>query len=104
MKIDDPFGRGARKQEQNYASVRTALQAAGVTTPELADRCLRGVTRKALTTSAVLAVFVAAVAALYPIGLPAALVCAGVGWLWIRVTAVNGRRHVLRYRKGEFGG
>ncbi|TVT50975.1 MAG: hypothetical protein FHP94_01300 [Denitromonas halophila] len=103
MKIDDPFGRSAQKQEQNYVSVRKALQAAGVTTPALVEQCLQGITRKALISSAVLAVLVAVVALLYPRGLSAALVCAGVGWLWISVTAVNGRRHVLRYRKEEFG-
>lgn len=102
MKIDDPFGRNARKQEQNYASVRKALQAAGITTPALAEQCLQGITRKALIASAVLAALVAAAALLYPQLLPAALVCAGVGGLWISVTAINGRRHVLRYREEEF--
>lgn len=103
MSIDDPFGRNARKQEQNHASVRKALQAAGITTPALTEQCLQGITRKALIASAVLAALVAAVALLYPQLLPAALVCAGVGWLWIGVTAMNGRRHLLRYRKEEFG-
>ena len=102
MKIDDPFGRSAQKQEQNYASVREALKAAGVTTAEMAEQCLRGITRKALISSVVLAVLVAAVALFYPAGLSAALVCAGIGWLWISVTAANGRRHVLRYREEEF--
>lgn len=102
MKIDDPFGRSALKQEQNYASVYKALQAAGVTTPALAEECLHGITRKALISATVLAVLVTAVALLYPQGLSAALVCAGLGCLWISVTAVNGRRHVARYRREAF--
>ncbi|KAA3654665.1 MAG: hypothetical protein DWQ11_03780 [Proteobacteria bacterium] len=102
MKIDDPFGRTAQKQERNYASVRNALQAAGVTTPAQAEQCLRSITRNALISTAIIGVLVGAVALFYPQGLSVALVCAGVGWLWISATAVNGRRHVQRYRREMF--
>ncbi|MBT0963072.1 hypothetical protein [Denitromonas iodatirespirans] len=102
MKIDDPFGRSAQRQARNYASVCEALQAAGVDTPEQVERCLRSMTRNLLIGLAVIAALVLAVAVLAPNALPAALVGAAVLGLWMGAMAVNGRRHLQRYRRERF--
>lgn len=103
MKIDDPFGRSAQRQARNYAAVCEALQAAGVTTPEDVERCLRRMTRNALIGAVVILALVLATALLAPAALPVAVVCAVVVGLWMAATLVNGRRHLRRYRQETFG-
>ena len=101
MKIDDPFGRKARKQESNYVSLREALKQAGVETAADVRHCARNITRNAVVMVVLSLLSVLLAALMYPAALGVVAVLAAVVMLWVAVTTLNGRRHLQRYLREE---
>lgn len=101
MKIDDPFGRKAQKQERNYVSLCGALKQAGVSTADDVLRCERNVTRNAVVMVVLALLSVLLAALIYPAVLGLVAVLAAIVMLWVAVTTVNGRRHLQRYLREE---
>ena len=99
MKLDDPFGRSADKQERDYQNLRAALVEAGVDSAAKVDAMRRNVHRNAAVVAAVAAAVVLAVAVLLPRFTGFVAICAAVVGIWVAATTLRGRAHLARYQR-----
>ncbi len=97
MRIDDPFGRVARRREREYESFRESLRGAGVTTRADADQVLGRIRSRGLTAGMVGLAIVAALVLLSPQSAALTLVFGAIYGLWLLRTSINGRRYLQRY-------
>ena len=97
MNLNDPFGRIAQRRENDYATMREALRASGVDTPEAARALLGQIRHRALVYTVTVLLATGVLLLLFPAAIGVTVSCAVVLLLWIVSTTVHGRRHVERY-------
>ena len=101
MKLNDPFGRVARREQQEYESLRETLKKSGVHTHKDAVVVLeRTQVRGRKIVFAVLFASVL-VALLYPSALTITLIFSGIALLWSFNMMKNARKHIQRYVEEE---
>lgn len=101
MKLNDPFGRMAARNEQHYESLRTRLQDAGVVDCRQIDQQMARIRRMQLRGSALALLVALAAAWLQP---DAAVVIGALGFLviaWLLNTGQRAQEHLSRYRREE---
>ncbi len=97
MKLDDPFGRSAGKNERDYQNLKAALVDAGIDSPAKVAAMRSNVVRNAVIVAAVVLAVVGLVAVLLPDALGFVGICAVVIGIWIAASTVRGRAHLARY-------
>jgi Flp pilus assembly protein TadB len=97
MKLNDPFGRMARRHQTGYESMRAILQNANVTTPEAAREVMRN-TRIRAVKFLVVCIFLLLLAAwLLPDSFIVAVFFGCLVIAWVLTWTINGQRYVQRY-------
>lgn len=99
MKLDDPFGRSAGKNERDYQTLRAALVDAGIDSSARVAAMRTNVVRNAVIMAAVTLAVVGLVAWLLPSAFGFVATCAIVIGIWIAASTVRGRAHLTRYGK-----
>ena len=97
MKLNDPFGRMARRHQTGYESMRAILQNADITTPEAAREVMRNTRIRAVKFLAVCLLLLLIAAWLLP---DSFIVAAFFGILviaWVLTWTINGQRYIQRY-------
>jgi hypothetical protein len=97
MKLNDPFGRMARRHQTGYESMRAVLQNAGIETPEAARAIIRKTRVRAVKFLAVCLVLFLLSAWLLPNGLVVSLFFAILVAVWVVTWMINGKRYIDRY-------
>lgn len=97
MKLDDPFGRSAGKQERDYQALKATLQDAGIVTPAAVAALRRNVVRNGLVAALLVALVVGCTAAFFPHLLGFVTICAVVVGIWVVASTARGRAHLARY-------
>ena len=104
MKLNDPFGRVARREQQAYESLRETLKESGVTTTEDAVIVLeRTQVRGRKIVFAVVFVNLL-VAFINPDALTISLIFSGIGLIWAFNMTKNSRKYIQRYIEEELSG
>ena len=101
MKLNDPFGRVERRQQNSYESLRASLVDAGVTTRNGAEAVLSSLVKRAVIIFLVVVLITAAVVLFVPQIKAIVFVLAFITLLWVLVTTLNGYSLVKRYIKDE---
>lgn len=97
MKLNDPFGRMARRHQTGYESMRAVLQNAGITTPEAAREVIRKTRVRAVKFIAVCLVLFLLSAWLLPNALVVSVFFSVLIIVWVATWMVNGQRYINRY-------
>lgn len=97
MKLNDPFGRVGRRQNQAYTGVRRQLQARGIEDPAAVRKLVRAMSRSALVWSGITLLSSTFALVLFPayrgiIGTVGALILA-----WIVASWFQAQMHLRRY-------
>jgi len=104
MRIDDPFGRIADRDQRGYETLRQKMQEAGVDSIMAAERVMDRTHRNVLTFSAVALLGMGLIYLLLPKMAPIAIALA----VFLLVNAVSalirGRRYIKRFMDEELAG
>jgi membrane protein required for beta-lactamase induction len=101
MKLNDPFGRLAHRDESSYAAVRLRLKAAGIDDVAEVERILKQTRRNVLAFCAAVVFSTLGLALLLP---RFALIIYALALLLLAVAVhalIQGRRHLRRYMTEE---
>ena len=104
MNLNDPFGRVARREQQEYESLRDSLKESGVNSRSDADVILERIRARGTKIVTVIAIITLLVALLYPGALTVSLIFAGLALLWVFKMTKNARQHIQRYIDEEISG
>jgi len=99
VKLNDPFGRVGRRQNQAYAGVRQQLQARGIEDPAAVRELIRGVSRSALIWAGVVALSSVIAFVLFPEHQGIMGTLAGLILVWIIANGFQAQMHLRRYIK-----
>lgn len=97
MKLNDPFGRMARRNEREYESLAKSLQEAGMTDPAQAEQLLTKLDKRTRTGLTIIVPAAAILALLFPAywmftAAFALLIC-----IWLVKTTQKARLYIRRY-------
>jgi len=98
MKLDDPFGRSAAKNERDYQELKSALAEAGIDSRAQVALMRRNVLRNALVVAAAVSLVLALVGLFLPRAFAFSAICAGVVAVWLAASTVRGRAQLARYQ------
>ena len=97
MKLNDPFGRLARRDESGYAAVRLRLKAAGIDDAAGVERILKQTRRNVLAFGAAVVLSTLGLALLLPRVAPIVYALALLLLAVATHALIQGRRHLRRY-------
>ena len=101
MNLNDPFGRVARREQQEYESLRDSLKESGVNSRSDADVILERIQARGIKIVTVIAIITLLVMLLYPGALTVTLIFTGLALLWVFKMTKNARQHIQRYIEEE---
>ncbi len=97
MKLSDPFGRMARRQQQAYETMRDSLRAAGINTPERAREVILQARQRVIKFVLICLAVLLLVTAFAP-NLWLLTTCFAIFLVvWATKAAVSGQGYVQRY-------
>jgi len=99
MNMNDPFGRLAQQQGQEYTALRQSLEESGVNSQAKAEALLANIRKRALVIASLVALLAAVTALVMPQFAVLAAVSAALPLLWLFATTVKGQRLIRRYIK-----
>lgn len=101
MNLNDPFGRVARREQQEYESLRDSLKESGVNSRSDADVILERIQARGTKIVTVIAIITLLVALLFPDAHTITLIFSGLALLWVFKMTKNARQHIQRYIEEE---
>jgi hypothetical protein len=104
MNLNDPFGRVARREQQEYESLRASLKESGVNSRGDVDVVLERIQMRGTKIVAVIAIITLLLTLLYPGALTITLIFSGLSLLWVFKMTKNARQHIQRYIDEEIAG
>jgi hypothetical protein len=97
MNLNDPFGRVARREQQEYESLRVSLKESGVISRGDVDVVLERIQARGIKIVTAIVIITVLVAVLYPSALTISLIFSGLALLWVFKMTKNARQHIQRY-------
>lgn len=101
MKLNDPFNRLAKQQQNEYLTLRDTLKTAKVDSLLNAEALLADIKRRAWTFSAVIALIVFMTSIFFPEVAVTSMVIGIFTALWAITNSLKGQRYVKRYIQEE---
>lgn len=97
MKLNDPFGRMAKRHQLGYETMRDAMNRAGIDTPEAAREIIKMARKRALKFASIGAAVLLVVGVVLPQALPLVIGVAILLVVWTANSTINGQRYIQRY-------
>jgi hypothetical protein len=97
MKLNDPFGRMARRHQAGYEAMRDALRRSGTETAEAAWAIYTQAKKRGLNFIGIGSAILFLVTIILPQALPITLSLALLLIAWVISSTINGRRYIERY-------
>jgi len=97
MKLNDPFGRMARRHQAGYEAMRDALRRSGTETAEAAWEIYTQAKKRGRKFIGIGSAILFLVTIILPQALPITLSLALLLTAWVLSSTINGRRYILRY-------
>ncbi len=104
MNLNDPFGRVARREQQEYESLRNSLKESGVNSRKDVDVVLEPIQARGIKIVSAIVIITLLVALLYPSALTVSLIFAGLALIWVFKMTKNASQHIQRYIEEEISG
>lgn len=101
MKLNDPFGRVARRDRARYSALKDRLQQANILDARALQGFIDNVTATMLRLLAVILAAAMVLALLFPEASGLIMLLAALVLLWLAVSYVQTRLYLRRYRREE---
>ena len=104
MNLSDPFGRMAKRQQQEYDSLSGTLREAGVTDIEQAESLIDDAKRRGKKSVTVAVLVTVILALVFPDARLVVIPLGAIFCFWVLKITTNGQKYIRRYIEEELSG